>query len=138
VVDPNDLSVLDPTAVPTLTLTTCNPRFSAAQRLVVQATLVSPPAPVPTTTTTLPGRSSKVSPLVPGSADGLAGESSSAWSAIWWGTGSAALAVVLWMVARERRRWTGRLIVYGIGALPFLVLLFFFFQSVTPLLPASF
>ena len=70
VVNPADLAVIGPTAVPTLTLTTCNPRFSAAQRLVVQATLVSPPAPVPTTTTTLPGRSSKISPLVPGTADG--------------------------------------------------------------------
>jgi sortase A len=138
VVSPSDLAVLDPTPVPTLTLTTCNPRFSAAQRLVVQATLVSPPAPVPTTTTTLPGHSSKPSPLAPGTADGLAGESGSAWSAIWWGLASVALAVVLGMVARERRRWTGRLLVCGIGALPLLALLFFFFQSVTPLLPASF
>ena len=38
-VDPSDTSVLAPTADPTLTLTTCNPRFSAAQRLVVRADL---------------------------------------------------------------------------------------------------
>jgi sortase A len=40
IVAPNDSAVLDPTPVPTLTLTTCNPRFSATNRLVVQATLV--------------------------------------------------------------------------------------------------
>jgi sortase A len=40
VVAPSDGAVLDPTPAPTLTLTTCNPRFSAAQRLIVQATLV--------------------------------------------------------------------------------------------------
>ncbi len=39
VVDPGDVAVLDPTARPELTLTTCNPRYSAAQRLVVVATL---------------------------------------------------------------------------------------------------
>jgi sortase A len=37
VVLPTDTSVLDQTQRPTLVLTTCNPRFSAAQRLVVLA-----------------------------------------------------------------------------------------------------
>jgi sortase A len=37
VVAPNDLSVLDPTNDRFLTLTTCHPRGSAAQRLIVQA-----------------------------------------------------------------------------------------------------
>ena len=36
-VQPNGTSVLDPTRRPTLVLTTCNPRFSAAQRLIVFA-----------------------------------------------------------------------------------------------------
>jgi len=37
----NDWSVIDPTDAPTLTLTTCHPVGSAAQRLVVRAALVS-------------------------------------------------------------------------------------------------
>ncbi|HMD45144.1 MAG TPA: class E sortase [Acidimicrobiales bacterium] len=41
VVAPGDVGVLAPSAVPELTLTTCTPRFSAAQRLVVQASLVA-------------------------------------------------------------------------------------------------
>ncbi len=40
IVVPSDGSVLNPTTVPSLTLTTCNPRFSATNRLVVRATLV--------------------------------------------------------------------------------------------------
>jgi sortase A len=36
-IDPSDASVLDPSDKPTLVLTTCNPRFSATQRLVVFA-----------------------------------------------------------------------------------------------------
>lgn len=37
VIDPADNSVLDQTTRPTLVLTTCTPRFSAAQRLIVFA-----------------------------------------------------------------------------------------------------
>lgn len=37
---PNDLSVLEPTSSKTVTLTTCHPKGSAAQRLIVQATWV--------------------------------------------------------------------------------------------------
>jgi sortase A len=39
-VDPNDISVLDATPDRTLTLTTCHPKGSAAQRLIVKATWV--------------------------------------------------------------------------------------------------
>lgn len=46
VVEPTDISVLDATPDRTVTLTTCHPRGSAAQRLVVRATWVKnlPPA----------------------------------------------------------------------------------------------
>ncbi len=44
VVSPDDVAVLAPTTTPQLTLTTCTPKYSAAQRLVVEARLVGPPA----------------------------------------------------------------------------------------------
>ncbi len=53
IVLPHDTSVLASTARPSLTLTTCNPRFSAAQRLVVRARQISGPgllAAAPTNT----------------------------------------------------------------------------------------
>jgi sortase A len=37
VITPDDSSVLDQTRMPTLVLTTCNPRYSAAERLIVVA-----------------------------------------------------------------------------------------------------
>ena len=40
VVSPGDTSVIDNVFADTLTLTTCNPRFSASSRLIVQAKLV--------------------------------------------------------------------------------------------------
>ena len=55
VVSPDDRSVLAPTAAPRLTLTTCTPKYSAAQRLIVIARLVTPAAP---TTTPRPGGTS--------------------------------------------------------------------------------
>jgi sortase A len=43
VVTPDQVEVLDPTGAPSLTLTTCHPKFSAAQRLIVRAVQVSGP-----------------------------------------------------------------------------------------------
>lgn len=40
VVAPTDMSVIDPTAERSLTLTTCHPKGSAAQRLIIRATWV--------------------------------------------------------------------------------------------------
>jgi sortase A len=41
VVDPGATWVVDPTPTSSVTLTTCNPRFSASQRLIVRGTLFS-------------------------------------------------------------------------------------------------
>lgn len=41
IIDPSDASVLDATEKPTLVLTTCNPRFSSAERLIVFADRVN-------------------------------------------------------------------------------------------------
>ena len=40
VVGPKDWTVVAPTDVPSVTLTTCEPRFSAAKRLIVRGVLV--------------------------------------------------------------------------------------------------
>jgi sortase A len=138
VVSPTDVAVLNQTATPTLTLTTCNPRYSAAQRLVVVAALETPPAPVPvppaTTRTSARHRETATGPR----GLGLAGESGSAWPAIAWGAGCAVVSVLVWLLARRRSTRLRRWAIYGLGVVPLLVVLFFFFQSVSPLLPASF
>lgn len=131
-VSPSDISVVSATTTPELTLTTCNPRFSASQRLVVHAVLQQPPAtlqqpaapaPLPTTRRTTVR------------AAGLAGGEGGWGGAAAWGAGCLALAILIWLIARRtRRRW----VTYAIGVLPFLLLLFFFFANVSPLLPASF
>lgn len=133
VVAPTDVGVLDPTTTPQLTLTTCNPRYSAATRLVVHAVLVrsllfagvAPVGPVPHG----PGRGAQGAGLA-------GGDGSGAWlPAVLWALGTVALGGVVWLLGRRvRHPWA----VYLPGAVVLLVPLFFFFGSVSPLLPASF
>lgn len=124
VVAPTDTAVLDPTSTPELTLTTCTPRFSAAQRLVVQAGLGTTPAVGPT------------APPRPTGDDGLGSGGDNWMGPLAWGADVMAVgAVTVFGAHRLRRR---RALVYAAGALPVLGLLFLFFQAVTPLLPQSY
>jgi sortase A len=136
VVAPTDVAVLDPTPGAGLTLTTCNPRYSAATRLVLHATLlrsllfsaaaVHSRAPAPTEQ---PGHQA-----IPANALGEGGDGD--WlPAVGWGLATAAAAFGIWLLARSvRHPWA-----VGVpGLFVLLVLLFLFFGSVSPLLPASF
>jgi sortase A len=131
VVSPTDVSVLDPTPFAQLTLTTCNPRFSATNRLIVTAQLsgqVPLPAPTPSARQSTPQ-------LV---ADKTLGHgNSNAWTpAILYGL----LVVALWVVARlvinRTRRWS-RLAAYVVGIGVCLVPLWFCFENVSLLLPQN-
>jgi sortase A len=127
VVNPSDVAVVAQTSTPELTLTTCNPRFSATSRLVVQASLVTPAAAVPEHLS-LAGKGHS-------SSSGLAGGQGSWPGALIWGAACAAWGVGVWALSRRRHRpW----VTYALGAVPLLVLLFVFFQNLAPLLPASF
>lgn len=132
VVDPSDVSVLAPTATPTLTLTTCNPRYSASTRLVVKATLVSPVV-APQVVANARPRHDRTGAATSAD-DQLAGQVGSWGGALWWGLGCVALAAGALLVHRRLRRWW----VYAAGGAGMLVLLFFFFGAVNPLLPAGY
>jgi sortase A len=131
---PSDVSVVRPTRWPTLTLTTCNPRFSASQRLVVHAVLVASilastkPHPKPAPTKAPQAHPSTPAPATP----------TQDWTAaILWGLVVAALAIVAWTWER-RCRGTRRAAVAVGGLIAWLVVVFFFFQAAAPLLPASY
>jgi sortase A len=124
IVEPTAVEVLNPTLVPTLTLTTCNPRYSAAQRLVVQATLTSTGLPVSGSLPSTQVTNTTTSTTPP---------------SIWLGVGLGILtlllgAATLVLAARYRsRRWY----IYGVGGVISLVSLTFFFSLISQLLPAS-
>lgn len=142
VVKPTQSEVLDPTPDNRLTLTTCNPRFSASQRLVVVSKLVDNPAPPPPavteppapTATSVPSGapSTTVPKRLPGEA-GLSGQSSPKLPAILWGLLAALVWFVTWLLSK---RW-GRIPAYAMGTPVFLVVLFIFFENFARLLPAN-
>jgi sortase A len=131
VVSPSDTTVVDNVIANQLTLTTCNPRFSATTRLVVQATLAHSQL---FANSSLPvHKHVHQSPK----SESLAGDSDvSLTSALFWGFGTAIVVTAIFFAAYffRRQRW----LIYGAGAVGTLVLLWFFFGAVSPLLPASF
>jgi sortase A len=135
--DPADLAVIAPSLTPELTLTTCNPRFQSSSRLVVQAELTAAvlTAPAPkTTTTTVPKKGATTRA---DTAD-LAGSQGDWVPALWWGAGSLLAGFLVWIVAHRRKKLRTRFLLYGAGTAGVLVVLFFFFGALSPLLPASF
>jgi len=133
-VDPDDGSVLQPDPDPnrpgsslaTLTLTTCNPKYSAAERLIVQATLDIPPEQQP-----LPA---SVPVNAPRTIAGLGGETSSRSPALLWGFIALAVGLCWWWLFHRYKHWY----VWFAGAIPFLAVLFVFYTYLERLLPANY
>jgi sortase A len=144
VVHPSEVSVLDPTKDNRLTLTTCNPRFSASERLVVVADLLGTAAPAPppsavpeqpTTGVTTPN----VPTTIPafegeGEAGNLSGKRSASWPTLWWGLLAGAIWLAAWVLSKKWRKWPA----YAVGAPFFFLVLFVFYENVARLLPANF
>jgi sortase A len=131
VVSPGDTTVIDNVFANYLTLTTCNPRFSASSRLVVVAKLAH------SELFEQSGLRSASTPHRAPQAENLAGDSGVSVSTafIWGALVVLASGLVLYLGHRFRRsRWP----VWIIGTLGVLVLLYAFFGAVSPLLPASF
>jgi sortase A len=130
VVSPNDTTVIKNAFANIITLTTCNPRFSASTRLIVQARLAH--------SQLFPNKGLPVGRLHsdPTSGD-LAGNSNvQLTQTLFWGfLVLVLLGAILYAAWRFRRqRW----MIWGVGAVGMLVLLWFFFGAISPLLPASF
>ncbi len=132
VVGPNDVGILEPVEGSRLTLMACHPKYSAAQRIVVTATLRSSPAPP----TPVPHYVEAVT--TDASIDPLAGGDPDAWApAILW----SLLTVLVWFgVWYAARRWSRipTWAAYVAGTPTVLLLLFTTFINVARLLPASY
>ena len=137
IVHPSQSEVLDDTPDNRLTLTTCHPRFSAAQRLIVVAKLASPlvEPPPPPPPAADDGPEPEPAPPVErvGLDAGLSGSGSANGPAIAWGILAALIWGLTWWVSRWWRRWP----TYIVGAALFLVALYGFFENVSRLLPAN-
>ena len=127
IVSPTQVDVLDDKGDNRLTLTACHPKYSAAQRIIVVATLAEEEVPV-----VRPPRGEEAP--VPQSLDDIDGEGAPAWPAIALGILCAAIWLVAWLLGRWWRRWP----VYLITLPFFLVALYFFFEEFSRLLPSNF
>jgi sortase A len=134
VVKPSQNEVLAPSDQNLLTLTTCNPRFSAAQRLVIVAELTDNPAPAPPPAV-VPDNGTPSGGEPPALADEatVSGGTTSKLPAILWGLLAALVWLVTWLLSK---RW-GRVAAYAMGVPVFLVVLFVFFENFARLLPAN-
>ena len=65
---------------------------------------------------------------------GLSGAGAARWPAAGWGLAAASAWLGSWVLSRAWRRWPA----YALGAPVFLVLLFFFFEDFSRLLPANY
>jgi sortase A len=144
-VPPTDVAIIGPSATPTLTLTTCNPRYSAAARLVLKATLVrsvlaagTPGASVPSPVRTPKGRGRTGDPAPKASRAGsVATTGRHLGSILGWGAATLATFATTWLVASRCRRVPVRWVVWSNGAALGLVALFFFFGAMMPVVPAG-
>jgi sortase A len=179
VVKPTDTSVLASSDEVRLTLTTCHPKYSTAQRLIVSAVLdtsaSAQPVPQPTEppSTTAPpstaGPDTTIAPddgggqtvgttvaaatstqppetLAPAGADTAAEQAVDELSRGWFSDPDAWPQVVLWGLALTAvwlaawgigRRTNHKWLSYVVGFVPFVVLLYFFFENVARLLPPN-
>lgn len=109
-VRPADSWVIGPSEENLLTLTACHPKYSARQRIIVRAKLVSDAAPpAPADTAAAPGRSDAGGAGDAGADALIAGDPDEKAPAIAWGAGFLALWGAMWgFSARTIRRGGGR------------------------------
>ncbi|MFM8303010.1 MAG: class E sortase [Actinomycetota bacterium] len=133
VVAPDQAQVLDPdpTRPATITLTTCNPKYSASQRLVVKGALVIPEGAQPLASTVDPA-----DPVVKDALDQdpLSGNSGSTTPVVIAGVVLALIGSAWWFAFHRRPRWT----TWFIGVVPFAIALSVFYYFLERALPANY
>ncbi|HTD49635.1 MAG TPA: class E sortase [Acidimicrobiia bacterium] len=130
-VDPTDYGVVANTPDAELTLTSCTPRYSAAQRIVIKAKLVRKLSDRPHRPPTRINGRRVLPPQRSQLATGLEGESNSDVPSVVWGAIVAVVGALWWWAFR---RWRHPM-TWIVGAIPFLMVLFPFYVYLERALP---
>ncbi len=148
IVLPSDVSVLADKGDSRLTLTSCHPKFSARQRIVISGALQGKPVArlkgqdrlESRVRSRLPSESEQLTRVR--SAGGLDGAKASRWPALLWGGVCAVVWLAAWATSRLVRHRSTRLLTswvpYLVGVPAFLVVLYVFFENFSRLLPSNF
>ena len=147
IVAPSQVEVIEDRGDDRLTLTSCHPKYSARQRIIVSALLVDEPAPAPPPRPVEDpadeladeeldedeDRDHEEVPLA--ELDTLDGaQSRTAGPAVRWGLVTAGIWLAFYALSRMWRRWPA----YLLGAPVFAVSLFVFFGAFSELLPSNY
>jgi len=133
IVSPEAVEVLNPTDDNRLTLTTCNPRYSAAERLIISAKLIAAPVEPPPPVEGAPPPPPPVQ-LAADDLAGLSGDTAARGPAVGWGFLCAAIWLATWWLSRL---WNRGWMAYLVGVPIFLGTLFVFFENFARLLPSN-
>jgi sortase A len=156
IVSPKEVGVLDDFGDNRLTLTACHPKYSARQRIVVVAALVGEAAPAANAppgpeTGAIPGdgdnnggngasgdngsNASSDDELSASAVEGgLSGKRAAIWPAIALGVACGLIWTAAWLLGKIWRKWPAYLLCLPL----FLLMLFFFFENFSRVLPANF
>jgi sortase A len=141
IVLPTDVEVVHDQGDDRLTLTSCHPKYSARQRIVVSARLVDEPAPAPPPSDPielpdeLADEDQDDAVAGPVDIETLDGDDTrTAGPAIRWGAITFGVWLAFFLLSRWWRRWPA----YALGAPVFAVTLFVFFGALTEALPANY
>lgn len=132
IVAPTQVEVLDDKGDNRLTLTACNPKYSARERIIVVAQLA--PEVVPVVRPPRAITDDIPAPGPPPSLDDIDGESAGNLPTILLGVLCAVIWLLAWALGRRWRKWPA----YALGLPFFGVALFFFFEEFSRLLPSNF
>ena len=146
IVLPSQVEVIEDQGDDRLTLTSCHPKYSARQRIIVSAILVDEPAPA---SPPRPAQDS-LDELADEDVDGTGGDADEADAveldsldgadtrdagpAVRWGAVTAAIWLAFYALSRRWRRWPA----YVLGAPIFAVSLFVFYGAFAELLPSNY
>lgn len=129
VVDPSDVSVLDDKGDNRITLTACHPKYSAKQRIIVNAVLGSPPAASGTIGAVGPGEAAAAAAAFD---ESLQGDDDALAPTLLFGLGAAAALMATWALGR----WWKKVPAWAIGTPAVLVLVWFCYVNLDRYLPA--
>ncbi len=127
-VAPTAVEILDDKGDDRLTLMGCHPRYGSSQRIVVEARLVTEPAP----TTPAPAGDRN-----PAANELLKGERGTWGPVIGWSAAVVVAGLAAWWIA-QRRRWQWRLAIYLVASPVVGYLLFRSFEAITALNPVAY
>ncbi len=132
VVSPSQVEVLADMGDDRITLTACHPKYSAKQRIIVHATLRTEPAAAAPVVVDEDEPEVSTAAVEEQFDEGLAGDRSALPTALLFGAGAAAVALLAWFVGRHLRRWP----VYLVAAPAILVLIWFGYVHMDRYLPS--